>query len=123
MRRWRRARFHQDAYEPLPRLWSGRARLAAPSPVRFVAPDVIIRLRNNTFEVEVVEVAALQPPVNPIYHRLAAAAAAHPQGRVPAPRRRADGAEDGISGERGALRQHHPALRAVGKTAITFAAM
>jgi RNA polymerase sigma-54 factor len=55
-----------------------------PSPVRFVAPDVIIRLRNNNFEVEVVESLRFSLRISPIYHRLAAAAAAHPQGRVTA---------------------------------------
>ena len=57
--------------------------MARPSPVRFVAPDVIIRLRNNNFEVEVVESLRFSLRVNPLYHRLAAAAAVHPQGRVP----------------------------------------
>jgi RNA polymerase sigma-54 factor len=70
----------------------------AHTPIRFVAPDVIIRLRNNTFEVEVVESLRFSLRVNPIYHRLAAAAAAHPQGRVPTAEAPAsEGGGDGIS--------------------------
>ncbi|HUS14526.1 MAG TPA: RNA polymerase sigma-54 factor [Chloroflexia bacterium] len=52
------------------------------TPTRFVAPDVIIRLRNNQFEVEVVESLRFSLRVHPLYHRLAATAAASPQGRV-----------------------------------------
>ncbi len=52
------------------------------TPVRFVAPDVIIRHRGDGFEVEVVESLRFSLHINPLYHRLAAAAAAHPQGRV-----------------------------------------
>ena len=59
-----------------PRPWNG------PSPVRFVAPDVIIRARGNAFEVEVVESLRFSLRINPLYHRLSAAAALHPQGRV-----------------------------------------
>ena len=55
----------------------------AQTPVRFVAPDVIIRLRNDLFEVEVVESLRFSLRVNPLYHRLSAAAGSHPQGRVP----------------------------------------
>ncbi|MGI8587544.1 MAG: RNA polymerase factor sigma-54 [Chloroflexia bacterium] len=50
----------------------------AQTPVRFVAPDVIIRLRNNTFEVEVVEALRFSLRVHPLYNRLSAAAP-HPQ--------------------------------------------
>jgi RNA polymerase sigma-54 factor len=52
------------------------------SAVRFVAPDVIIRLRNDTFEVEVVESLRFSLQVNGLYHRLAAVATIHPQGRL-----------------------------------------
>lgn len=58
------------------RPWNG------PSPVRFVAPDVIIRARGGAFEVEVVESLRFSLRINPLYHRLSAAAALHPQGRV-----------------------------------------
>ncbi|MDQ2809086.1 MAG: RNA polymerase sigma-54 factor [Chloroflexota bacterium] len=54
------------------------------TPVRFVAPDVIIRQRGDGFEVEVVESLRFSLHINPLYHRLAAGAAAHPQGRVAA---------------------------------------
>jgi RNA polymerase sigma-54 factor len=60
-----------------PRAWNG------PSPVRFVAPDVIIRARGGVLEVEVVESLRFSLRINPLYHRLSAAAAIHPQGRVP----------------------------------------
>lgn len=56
----------------------------ATTPVRFVAPDVIIRLRMDAFEVEVVESLRFSLQVNPLYHRLAAAANLHPQGRLTA---------------------------------------
>ncbi len=59
------------------RPWNG------PSPVRFVAPDVIIRARGGALEVEVVESLRFSLRINPLYHRLSAAAAIHPQGRVP----------------------------------------
>lgn len=59
--------------------WNGH------SAVRFVAPDVIIRARGGALEVEVVESLRFSLRINPLYHRLSAAAAIHPQGRVPPP--------------------------------------
>ena len=69
---------------PYPAQEGGQRAWSQPSPVRFVAPDVIIRARGAGFEVEVVESLRFSLQVNPLYHRLAAAAVAHPQGRVPA---------------------------------------
>ncbi len=79
----------------------------AHTPTRYVAPDVIIRLRNEKLEVEVVESLRFSLRVNPLYHRLAAAASAHPQGRVPALNGNgatADGAGPGMNGVHAALR-------------------
>jgi RNA polymerase sigma-54 factor len=80
-----------------PRPWNG------PSPVRFVAPDVIIRARGSAFEVEVVESLRFSLRINPLYHRLSAAAALHPQGRVPLPNGNGNGAgSNGANGTNGA---------------------
>jgi RNA polymerase sigma-54 factor len=80
-----------------PRPWNG------PSPVRFVAPDVIIRARGSAFEVEVVESLRFSLRINPLYHRLSAAAALHPQGRVPLPNGNGNGAgSNGTHGTNGA---------------------
>jgi len=68
------------------------------TPVRFVTPDVIIRLHNNNFEVEVVESLRFSLRVNPMYHRLAAAAALHPQGRVASLGPAAHNGHDGPAG-------------------------
>jgi RNA polymerase sigma-54 factor len=78
------------------RPWNG------PSPVRFVAPDVIIRARGGAFEVEVVESLRFSLRINPLYHRLSAAAALHPQGRVPPPNGNGTNGAHGANGTRGA---------------------
>ena len=77
--------FIKTYLSPYPAQENGIRSWSQPSPVRFVAPDVIIRARGSEFEVEVVESLRFSLRVNPLYHRLSAAAALHPQGRVVAP--------------------------------------
>ena len=77
------ARFYQDASSAPTRRRRGPARPEPALAGALCGPRRDHPGAGRRFEVEVVESLRFSLQVNPLYHRLSAAAALHPQGRVP----------------------------------------